>query len=68
MQNPYFTLKIDEEREYNIICEKSFSYKNYKFRISEKEKPIYDRCKSLGMKDLKAIELSRFINHFYDVT
>ena len=45
INQPYFVLKIDDLKEFNVICEKSFSYKNYKFNISVQEKPIYDNIK-----------------------
>ena len=30
----------------------------YKFKIGEVERPIYDSCKELGMRDQKAIEIT----------
>ena len=51
MHIPYFVMKIDGEKEYNILSEKSFSLRNTKFALTPNEKPIYDQCKILGMRD-----------------
>ena len=39
---PYFILKIDNSREYNVLSEKSFSLRNKKFTLSAEEKAVYD--------------------------
>lgn len=51
LMEPYFILKIDGEKEYNILSERSFSYKNYKFYLDDQEKGIYENCKNIGMRD-----------------
>lgn len=48
---PYFVMKIDNLREYNVLSEKSFSLRNSKFTLNSSEKSIYDTCKDLGMRD-----------------
>ena len=61
---PYFVMKIDETREYNIMSEKSFSLRNKKFTLNAEEKAVYDQCKELSMRDQKALEVSRFVSQF----
>lgn len=39
---PYFVMKLDGLREYNVISEKSFSVRNKKFTLSPEEKAVYD--------------------------
>ena len=65
---PYFILKISDQKEYNVLSERSFSYKNYKFYLDEQEMGIYNNCKNIGMRDQKAIEITRFIQNFYNVS
>jgi len=61
---PYFTLRIDSIREYNVMSEKSFSLRNNKFTLNAEEKSLYDACKDLNMRDQKAVEISRFLSKF----
>ena len=37
LNQPYFTIKVGDTNGYNVICEKSFSYKNFKFIIQDSE-------------------------------
>ncbi len=39
---PYFVMKIDNNREFNILSEKSFSLRNKKFTLTAEEKAVYD--------------------------
>jgi hypothetical protein len=48
---PYFVMKLDGHREYNIMSEKSFSLRNQKFTLSGEDKKVYDACKQLKMRD-----------------
>jgi hypothetical protein len=57
-------MKVDDNREYNVMSEKSFSLRNQKFTLDAAEKAVYDECKSLNMRDQKAIELTRFLSRF----
>jgi len=58
-------MKIDGTKEFNILSEKSFSLHNEKFNLTPHEKIVYDHCKqNIGMKDAKAIELSKFASSF----
>jgi hypothetical protein len=59
---PYFVMKIDDHREFNIMSEKSFSLRNQKFTLDGQEKKVYDACKELNMRDQKAVELARFLS------
>jgi hypothetical protein len=61
---PYFIIRLDQDREYNIMSEKSFSLRNKKFTLDAREKAIYDTCKQLNMRDQKALEISRFLSRF----
>lgn len=61
---PYFVLKIDDLKEFNVLSEKSFSLRNQKFTLNAAEKVIFDDCKELGMRDRKAVEISRFMSKF----
>ena len=59
---PYFVMKLDDHREFNIMSEKSFSLRNQKFTLDGQEKKVYDACKDLNMRDQKAVELARFLS------
>lgn len=59
---PYFVMKLDNHREFNVMSEKSFSLRNQKFTLNGAEKRVYDACKNLNMRDQKAIEISRFLS------
>lgn len=59
---PYFVMKIDGHREYNVMSEKSFSLRNQKFTLNGQEKQVYDACKELNMRDEKAVEVSKFLS------
>ena len=48
---PYFVMKLDGHREFNVMSEKSFSLRNQKFTLSAPEKRVYDTCKELIMRD-----------------
>lgn len=61
---PYFVMKLDDHREYNVMSEKSFSLRNTKFTLNQTEKVIYDSCKNMNMRDQKAIEISKFLSKF----
>lgn len=61
---PYFILRVDDNREFNVMSEKSFSLRNQKFTLNAAEKSVYDDCKELNMRDQKAIEISRFLSRF----
>lgn len=61
---PYFVMKIDNITEYNIMSEKSFSLRNQKFTLNPDEKMVYDNCKEIGMRDNKALAISRFLSSF----
>lgn len=57
-------MKIDNITEYNVLSEKSFSFRNQKFTLNGEEKIMYDNCKEIGMRDIKALEISRFASSF----
>jgi hypothetical protein len=61
---PNFVLKLDGHREFNVMSEKSFGLRYQKFTLNNSEKFYYDACKSLSMRDQKAIELSKFLTLF----
>ena len=61
---PYFVMKLDNLREFNVMSEKSFSLRNKKFTLTAEEKQIFDSCKELHMRDQKALEISRFTSTF----
>jgi len=44
---PYFVLKIDAHREFNVMSAKSFSLRNQKFTLDASEKRVYDGCKGV---------------------
>jgi hypothetical protein len=44
-------MKVDDNREYNVMSEKSFSLRNQKFTLNAAEKALYDDCKALNMRD-----------------
>jgi hypothetical protein len=47
-----------------VISEKSFSLRNQKFTLKPQEKLVFDNCKDIGMRDNKALEISRFASLF----
>ena len=57
---PYFKAKLDNQFDYIVLSEKSFSYENSKYELSGDIKKYYDYCKTLYMKDGDAITLSKF--------
>ena len=64
---PYFVLKIDSHREFNVMSAKSFSLRNQKFTLNANEKLVFDGCKSvLNMRDQNAVECARFVSQFQE--
>ena len=62
---PYFVLKIDAHREFNVMSAKSFSLRNQKFTLEAHEKRVYDGCKSvLHLREQNAVEVARFVSQF----
>lgn len=61
---PYFVMKIDGHREYNVMSEKSFSLRNQKFTLNAHEKRMFDTCRLLNIRDQNGVELSRFASQF----
>ncbi len=62
---PYFVLKLDGHREFNVMSAKSFSLRNHKFTLDAHEKRVYDSCKTdLKMGDQSAVEIARFVSQF----
>ena len=61
---PYFVMKIDGHREYNVMSEKSFSLRNQKFTLNAHEKRMFDTCRQLNIRDQNGVDLSRFASQF----
>ena len=63
---PYFKIRVNDEREYIVISEKSFSFKNNKFELEGNTKLYYDYCKDLDMSDEDAVILSKFASEMLE--
>lgn len=48
---PYFLVRVDGNREYNFMSEKSFSFKNSKLTMNSDQKNLYDTLKDFDMRD-----------------
>jgi len=48
---PYFVMKIDGHRVFNVMSEKSFSLRNQKFTLNAHERRIFDTCRALNIRD-----------------
>ncbi len=65
---PYFKVRINDDLEYIVISEKSFSFKNTKYELEGNMKLYFDYCKDLNMSDDDAVVLSKFASEMLDHT
>ena len=63
---PYFKLVVNENLEYVVISEKSFSFQNQKYELKGNAKSFYDYCKTIPMDDDKAVLLSRYSSRLFE--
>ena len=57
---------VDNDREYIVISEKSFSFQNQKYELEGNVKNFYDYCKSIEIPDEKALVLSKYSSSLFD--
>lgn len=63
---PYFKVVIDNDHEYIVISDKSFSYQNQKYELEGNVKKVYEYCKDNEMNEQDALVLSKYSAQLLD--